>query len=113
MDEDLPEISCLIKDTDDLYQAYMPFIENGGLFIKTAENHQLGDLVLIRLQLLEDPAIYLLKTKVVWLSPDNSQAHTLFGIGVQFLDDDKGQVRSKIETYLAGKLNASHPTLTL
>jgi len=47
-------INLSIKDKDTLYRAYMPFVENGGLFIPTIKKYELGDDVFILLNLMDD-----------------------------------------------------------
>ncbi|MEE8342905.1 MAG: pilus assembly protein PilZ, partial [Gammaproteobacteria bacterium] len=36
-------LSLNIKDKAALYAAYMPFVQNGGLFIPTEKDYELGD----------------------------------------------------------------------
>ena len=52
--------------------------------------------------------------KVVWVTPPGAQGNRAAGIGVQFADSAEGEaVRHKIETILAGTLNADKPTHTM
>ena len=52
--------------------------------------------------------------RVVWVTPTGAQGNRVAGIGVQFADSAEGEaVRSKIETTLAGTLNADQPTQTM
>ena len=44
-------LSLAIKDKAVLYAAYMPFIRNGGLFIPTKKEYELGDEVFMLLNL--------------------------------------------------------------
>ena len=46
-------LSVTIKDSNALYAAYMPFVENGGLFIPSNKHYQLGDDVFMQLTLME------------------------------------------------------------
>ena len=50
---------------------------------------------------------------VVWITPPNAQGNRTAGIGVQFSKQDNGQTRNKIETLLAGALQADRPTHTM
>ncbi len=45
-------LSISIKDLAVLYSAYMPFIENGGLFIPSRKPYEIGDEVFILLGLM-------------------------------------------------------------
>jgi len=47
-------LSLAIKDKGALYNAYMPFVKGGGLFVPTAKRYGLGDEVFILLTLMED-----------------------------------------------------------
>jgi len=45
-------LTLTIKDKSALYLAYMPYIQNGGLFIPTASSYRLGDEVFMLLNLM-------------------------------------------------------------
>ena len=53
----------------ELFQAYMPYIADGGLFIKTNSLFKLGDAVSLDLTLLADIEVYHIIGKIVWLNP--------------------------------------------
>lgn len=95
-------LSLSIKDKTALYQAYMPFIINGGLFIPTDREYQMGQEVFMLLNLMEEPERLPIAGKVIWKTPGGVSGYKNSGIGVQFSDQDGGLARSKIETYLAG-----------
>jgi len=105
-------LSLTIKDKAVLYAAYMPFIENGGLFIPTNKSYQLGDEVFMLLNLMDEPEKIPVAGKVVWLTPKGAQSNRAAGIGVQFSDQDKLAL-NKIENYLAGSLESERPTHTM
>lgn len=96
----------------DLYQAYMPFVKEGGLFVRTTQQFQLGDDITLELSLpdsLEDAKVL---GKVCWQTPMGAQNGTPAGIGIAFVDDPE-LIRNQIETSLARLLNSSEPTLTM
>jgi type IV pilus assembly protein PilZ len=95
-------LSLSIKDKNALYQAYMPFVTNGGLFIPTDREYQMGQEVFMLLNLMEEPERLPIAGKVIWKTPTGSSGYRTSGIGVQFSDQDGGLARAKIETYLAG-----------
>ena len=105
-------LSLSIKDKAVLYGAYMPFLNNGGLFIPTSRNYEIGNEVCIVLQLLEQGERIPVLGTVVWISPALAQGNRGAGIGVQF-KDVQGQVRRKIETLLAGNLKSDKSTYTM
>ncbi len=106
-------LSLTIRDKNALYAAYMPFVQNGGLFIPTNKNYQLGDDVFILLNLMEEPERIPVAGKVIWVTPRNSEGYRSTGIGVQFSDKDNGTTRNRIENYLAGALESERPTHTM
>ncbi len=107
-------LSLTIKERSALYAAYMPFIKGGGLFIPTARPYQMGDQVFMLLSIMEDPSKLSLSGKVVWITPAGAQGNRQQGIGVQFEDNDSGQVaRNKIESILGNAMKSSRQTHTL
>ncbi|MEM8498312.1 MAG: PilZ domain-containing protein [Pseudomonadota bacterium] len=105
-------LSLTIKDKAVLYAAYMPFLENGGLFIPTGKTYSLGDEVFMLLNLMEEVEKIPVAGKVVWLTPKGAQGNRAAGIGVQFSNMDD-TASKKIETYLAGSLDSDRPTHTM
>ncbi|MGD0961458.1 MAG: pilus assembly protein PilZ, partial [Methylomonas sp.] len=47
-------LSLTIKEKSALYSAYMPFVKNGGLFIPTKRDYEIGEEVFLLLSLLEE-----------------------------------------------------------
>ncbi|MAZ87714.1 MAG: pilus assembly protein PilZ [Cellvibrionaceae bacterium] len=105
-------LSLTIKDKAVLYAAYMPFVQNGGLFIPTNKSYSLGDEVFMLLNLMEEPEKIPVAGKVVWVTPKGAQGNRAAGVGVQFSDQDD-TAANKIETYLAGSLDSDRPTHTM
>lgn len=107
-------LSLAIKDKSALYNAYMPYVKGGGIFVPTTKRYMLGDEVFILLTLMEDKDRLPVAGKVIWVTPPGAQGNRAAGIGVQFADTNEGEtVRGKIETLLAGTLNADKPTHTM
>ena len=106
-------LSLAIKDKGSLYAAYIPFVQNGGLFIPTTKPYKLGDEVFMLLSLMDETERLPVAGNVVWITPPNAQGNRTAGIGVQFSNQDNGQTRNKIETLLAGALQADRPTHTM
>ena len=105
-------LSLAIKDVSVLYTAYMPFIDNGGLFIPMKKQLNIGEEVFILLQLIDDPEKIPVTAKVVWVTPNYSQGNRAPGVGVQFLDKDN-PARTRIESLLAEKLASGEATHTM
>ena len=106
-------LSLAIKDKGSLYAAYVPFVKNGGLFIPTTKSYTLGDEVFMLLSLMDETERIPVAGNVIWITPPNAQGNRTAGIGVQFSKQDNGQTRNKIETLLAGALQADRPTHTM
>lgn len=105
-------LSLTIKDKAVLYAAYMPFLQNGGLFIPTNKPYRIGDEVFMLLNLMDEPEKIPVAGKVVWVTPKRAQGNRASGIGVQFNGQDDTASR-KIETYLAGTRESERPTHTM
>ena len=107
-------LSLTIKDKGALYNAYMPFVKGGGLFVPTTKRYALGDEVFILLSLMEEKDRLPVAGKVIWITPPGSQGNRAAGIGVQFNETADGEAaKSKIETILAGTLAAERLTHTM
>jgi type IV pilus assembly protein PilZ len=106
-------LTISIKDKSALYAAYMPFVVNGGLFIPTNRDYEMGQEVFLLLNLMEETERLPIVGKVIWKTPPRSGGYRSSGIGVQFSDQDGGIARNKIETYLAGALTSDRSTHTM
>jgi len=107
-------LSLAIKDKGALYNAYMPFISNGGIFVPTTKRYSVGDEVFILLTLMDEKERLPVAGQVVWITPAGAQGNRTAGIGVQFnVSQEAETARTKIETLLAGMLNADKPTHTM
>ncbi len=106
-------LTITFVDKDDLYASYMPFVENGGVFIETGKDYNLGDEVFMLLALIDDPEKLPIAGKVAWITPKNAQANRRAGIGIQFSDQDQGKVKGKIENFLVGRLDSEKATHTM
>ena len=107
-------ISLKIKDAASLYNAYMPFLKNGGLFAPTAQSYALGDEVVLLVTLAEETERLSVVGKVAWICPVGAQGNRVAGIGVHFnASGDAEAARSRIENILAGTLNSERATQTM
>ena len=105
-------LSLTIKDKAVLYSAYMPFLDNGGLFVPTNKAYSLGDEVFMLLTLMDESVKIPISGKVVWITPRGAQGNRTAGIGVKFSEQD-ASANAKIENYLAGTLSSDRPTHTM
>lgn len=90
----------------------MPFLKEGGLFIRTARLFELGTEVELNVLLPDslEPASVI--GEVCWLTPLGAQNGTPAGVGVSFTKDPEN-IRHQIEKAIARQLNSSEPTLTM
>lgn len=104
-----------VADNHALYNAYMPFITNGGLFVPRKYladvRYDIGSDVFLLLNLVSENQRLPVEGKVVWQAPAASQRPA--GVGIQFSAKDGGLTQQKIETLLAGQLESDRPTHTL
>jgi len=105
-------LSFSLKDKNSLYVSYMPFVTNGGVFIPTTREYEMGQDVFILLNLMAETERLPINGKVVWKTPTGSDGYRSAGIGIQFSHEDI-TVKNKIETYLAGALESERPTYTM
>lgn len=105
-------LNLSIKDPQALYAAYMPFVQNGGLFIATRKNYVLGDEVFLLLDLIEEPERIPLTGKVILITPKGMGGSRREGIGIQ-LNEKHSDIQGKFETYLAGMMESDSPTNTM
>jgi len=108
----LPPINIEFQSEHDLYVSYMPFLKEGGLFIRTIEPFSLGSEVELNILLPDSLEPSFIKGEVCWLTPTGAQNGTPAGIGVSFTDDPD-KIRHQIEQSIARQLSSSEPTLTM
>ena len=105
-------IPLAIKDKETLYASYMPFLSDGGLFVPTNKEYELGEEVFVLLSLLEEAQRFPVTGRVVWSCPKPSAGRPA-GIGIHFTGQQSVTVQKKIETYLAGSDKSDRPTYTM
>ena len=103
-----------IKEKAALYAAYIPFFEEGGIFVPTAREYKLGDDVYVLLTLPDDPQRYPVAGRVAWVTPARAAGNRTQGVGIQFPRDEKSrQLKLKIEEILGTALASDKPTQTI
>ena len=105
-------LSLTIKDKAVLYAAYMPFLDNGGIFVPTNKRYSIGDEVFMLLTLMDEPEKIPIAGRVVWITPPGAQGNRQAGVGVQFSEQD-ATANAKIEIHLGGALSSERQTHTL
>lgn len=107
-------IQLVFREKGALYAAYIPVFNDGGLFVPSNREYQLGDDIYLLLSLPGDPQRYPVAGKVGWITPANTSGGRTQGVGVRFPNDEKTRLlKLKIEEILGTSLQSSKPTQTL
>lgn len=106
-------LSVALKTKEDLYEANMPFVKDGALFIATPADYSLGTLVSLQLELMDETEIFHIDGRVVWKTPLAAQGNMTAGVGIQFTSKEAHKVHKKINAYLAGTSGSEDKTETM
>ena len=106
-------ITCNIPDLETLYRSYLVFINNGGLFVPSARNHQIGEEVFVAFTLPGSSERYPLNGKIIWLNAKGTTTKPS-GFGIQFGNDINSQkLKNDVDRLLAGTSEYDKPTSTM
>lgn len=106
-------ITCHIEDVATLYLSYLPFVDNGAIFIPSHTEQQLGDEVFVAVTLPNSSERLPMNGKVVWINY-KANANRPAGFALQIGKDVAGQrIKNEVERLLAGKLNSQQSTYTM
>jgi len=106
-------ISIAIKDKQALYMSYMPFVENGGLFVPTKKEYNLGDEMFLLVKIIDEIEPVHISGKVIWVSPPGALGNRPLGVGIQFTGDDARKTVNLIENKLGASVSLTRPTHTM
>ena len=107
-------VQLAIKEKAALYAAYIPLFKEGGVFIPTAREYQLGADVYVLMTLPEDTQRYPVAGKVAWVTPARAAGNRTQGVGIRFPTDEKSRLlKLKIEEILGAHLASDRPTQTI
>ena len=106
-------ISIAIKDKQALYMSYMPFVKNGGLFVPTKKDYNLGDEMFLLVKIMDEIDPVHISGKVVWVSPPGALGNRPRGVGVQFMGDDARATVHLIEQKLGASISLTRSTHTM
>ena len=107
-------LSLVVKDKAALYNAYMPYIRHGGIFVPTLREYRLGDEVYVLITLPGDEQRYPVLGSVAWVTPARALGGRTQGVGVHFPGDEKSaQLRRRIEESLSAPSAAERSTQTI
>ncbi|MDQ2995380.1 MAG: PilZ domain-containing protein [Pseudomonadota bacterium] len=89
-----------IRSTDQLKNAYIPFLKKGGLIIPSDPNHEIGSKIPLKVELMDYPHPFNIIGKIVWLTPETIQLPKLNGTGVEFVGGDDDALCQIIREYI-------------
>lgn len=102
-----------IKDIASLYASYLPFVDNGAIFIPSERQQNLGEEVFVAINLPGSNKRMPLNGKIVWINPTNQTSRPA-GFAVQFGDDQQAQnIKAAIERLLADWDDTNMVTYTM
>ncbi|WAJ71023.1 PilZ domain-containing protein [Catenovulum adriaticum] len=108
----MEELTVEFNNVHVLYKCYMSFLKEGGLFVVTNRQYDLGHSLAINVLLPEEESHFVVTGKVAWLNPSASHSNAPQGIGIAFIDD-KYNLKQRIETHLGPLLGSNEATYTL
>lgn len=107
-------VQLAIKEKAALYAAYIPLFKEGGIFIPTPRDYNLGDDMYVLLTLPDDIQRYPVAGKVAWVTPAKASGGRTQGVGVRFPSDERSRLlKLKIEEILGVNLTSDKPTQTI
>ncbi len=106
-------ISIEIKDKQALYMAYMPFLKEGGLFLPTKKDYNLGDEVFLLVKILDEIEPTSISGEVAWITPSDALGNRPAGVGVSFIGENARKTANLIESKLGGSLSLGRSTHTM
>jgi len=101
-----------LANTDDLASLYMPFIKQGGVFIPTTAEYDLGERVFIVMHLPDKHQAMAFCGTVIWITPSACQAFPVAGIGIQLIDRDH-RIKGRLDQLLAENKGPKITPITL
>ena len=108
----LEELSLDFDDARQLYEAYMPFVRSGGIFVQTSRNFAMGQRVTLSISLPDSLEPDLIEGAVVWITPKAAHNSTPRGVGFGFIKD-KHQLASRIEKMIGTLAKSGERTNTV
>lgn len=106
-------ISIAIKDKQALYMSYMPYVKDGGLFVPTKKDYNLGDEMFLLVKVMDEPEAVQISGKVVWISPPGALGNRPRGVGVQFTGETAQKAANLIESKLGASISLTRSTHTM
>jgi len=96
----MKKITATIANLEQLKSAYLPFLVNGGVLVPSEADHEIGNDVLVELNLFccNEPLDF--SGKIVWTSPSNMHTEAMLGTGIEFSDEQAKALCKQFEIFL-------------
>jgi type IV pilus assembly protein PilZ len=96
-------------DKQALYNAYMSFCRDGGLFVPGSMTAHLGTSLHLMVQLPGEPDMHMVSGKVVWINMNKKK-----GLGIRMIPDEfSRKLQTAIQNSLGGMIKSPNPTFTM
>jgi type IV pilus assembly protein PilZ len=107
-------ISVKYADKNAMYQSYMPFCRDGGIFVPLQMSVHLGTPLFMYVELPSEKSgernVHTVWGRVSWIGHGNKKR----GVGVRLTPDESGKkLKTAIENLLAGSIKSNNPTHTM
>jgi type IV pilus assembly protein PilZ len=108
---------CSYPNVESLHQAYMPFVRNGGVFIRfsatlSPEDVQMGQTLTLSIQLPQSSSSITIEGQVVWLTPPGAKSNKPPGVGVMWVGETALKLKQDVETLLGPLMTSDKLTDT-
>lgn len=117
MPDQAETIHCVFANEKELHDAYMSFLTQGGLFVRSkpgvGPKVTIGDEFNLSVTLPKDPKVYSLKVKVVWITPVGVKGNKPPGFGVVFLGEEAKNLNAQILKCVGQFISSGQPTDTI
>ncbi len=106
-------LSLRLQNEDHLYKSYMPFLNNGGVFVETKKTYALGQKVVLFLRMPENDDKVKVAAVVAWVTPQNVRGGKKKGVGLEFADKKGVAIGKDMAHMLRYRLSSDEPTYTM
>ena len=80
-------VLTIVKSNEKLQHDYLPYVQQGGMFLKTDDGYEIGDDMLLFLTSLDDHQSYIAFGQVVWVDAPDGRTRR---IGIEFRELGSG-----------------------
>ncbi|HLB55746.1 MAG TPA: PilZ domain-containing protein [Coxiellaceae bacterium] len=103
MSTEKKELTHHFTTVNALKEAFMPFVQDSGIFIPTDATFHLGDKIKVTVTLPENKQTFMLEGEVIWITPQSMHVPNHHpGIGVQCSTDEGEAFRNAVQQLLSG-----------